>query len=126
MHENELSNLVIKCALGIHRKLGPGLFESVYEKIMLHELIHNYNLDVVAQKEIPIYWDGLHLDVGFKCDLIVEGLLLVELKSVAELLPVHKKQVLTYLRLSDLRLGLLINFNENLLRDGITRVVNGL
>jgi GxxExxY protein len=126
MHENELSKIVLNVAFDIHKELGPGLLESVYEEIMDYELNKSHGLHVVRQKAIPVIWREKKLDIGFRSDLIVENKLLVELKSIESLANVHYKQVLTHLRLTGLKLALLINFNENLLRDGIKRIVNNL
>lgn len=125
MTENELATIVVDTAFRIHVALGPGLLESVYRAILVHEL-RKKGLEVEAEIGIPVDWDGIRLDVGFRADLIVEGKLVVELKSVENVAPVHKKQLLTYLRLTNCRLGLLINFGANLIKDGITRVANGL
>ncbi len=125
MRENELSKIIVNAAYQIHTKLGPGLLESVYEKIMCYEL-SDQGLSVEFQKGIPVIWNEVKMDIGFRADLIVENLVVVELKSVETILPVHKKQVLTYLKLTDLRLGLLINFNETWIKNGITRIVNNL
>ena len=125
MRENELAKIVVDVAFQIHTRLGPGLLESVYEAVMLHEL-RKRGLSVECQVPIPVAWDGIQLEIGFRVDLIVERLLVVELKSVEQIAPVHKKQLLTYLRLTDCRLGLLINFNTELIKNGISRVVNGL
>jgi GxxExxY protein len=125
MRHNDLSALVIDTALDIHRRLGPGLLESVYQEILLHEL-RKRGLRVEKEVPIPVIWDDVKLDVGFRADLVVNNLLIVELKSIEAVAPVHKKILLTYLRLADLRLGLLINFGMELLKDGISRVVNGL
>ena len=123
MTENELSKIIVNTAFKIHQTLGPGLLESVYEEIMYYELT-NQGLTVDRQKPIPVYWKGIKMDVGFRADLIVENKVIVELKSVEMIAPVHFKQTLTYLRLTDLKLGLLINFNEALIKDGITRIAN--
>ena len=125
MNENELSKTIVNVSYKIHTKLGPGLLESVYEAILYHELIKE-GLKVERQKPIPIIWDGVYLDIGFRADLIVENKIIIELKSVEKISNVHLKQLLTYLRVTDLKLGLLINFNEALIKDGIKRVVNGL
>lgn len=122
---NTVTGLIIETAIDIHRRLGPGLLESVYLAVLTHEL-RKHGLAVEAEVPIPVSWDGVRLDAGFRADLIVEGLVLVELKSVEAVAPVHKKQVLTYLRLADKRVGLLINFGAELLKHGITRIVNGL
>jgi len=125
MTENEISKLIVDAAFHIHRDLGPGLFERVYEKILEAELMTR-GLSVRHQKPIPIVYHGVHFDQGFKCDLLVGNKVIVEVKSIEALHPVHKKQVLTYLRFADKRLGLLINFNVALIKDGIVRLVNGL
>jgi GxxExxY protein len=125
MEENLLATLVLDKCFEIHRELGPGLFESVYEKILFYELSEE-GLDVQEQLILPVHWKKAKIDLGFRIDIKVENKLIVELKSVENILPVHKKQLLTYIRLSKIKLGLLINFNENLLKDGITRVVNKL
>jgi len=125
MTENEISKIVVNTAFQIHQQLGAGLFESVYEEIMYYELIKQ-GLIVERQKGIPVIWKEVKMDIGFRADLIVENKVIIELKSVELISPVHKKQVLTYLKLTGLKLGLLINFNENLIKDGITRIVNNL
>lgn len=123
--ENDLSREIVDAAFHIHQELGPGLLESVYEAILARELTKR-GLRVVRQHPVPIVYDGLEFDEGFRADLIVDDLVIVELKSVEQLAPTHKKQLLTYLRLADKRLGLLINFGAVLIKDGIHRVVNGL
>ena len=123
---NEISKIILDAAFEIHKKLGPGLLESVYETIMEYELIHTYRLRVSRQRGIPVVWKEMKLDLGFRSDLIVEDMVLVELKSIEALAPVHYKQVLTHLKLTGLKLGLLINFNEELLKTGIKRIVNNL
>ena len=125
MTENELSRIIVNVAYQIHSKLGPGLFESVYEEIMYFELIR-LGLNVERQKGIPVIWNETKMEIGFRADLIIENKVIIELKSVESLAPVHSKQVLTYLKLTDTKLGLLINFNENLIKDGIHRIVNNL
>jgi GxxExxY protein len=125
MTENEIARVIVNVAFQIHTKLGPGLLESVYEEIMCYELLKS-GLKVERQKSIPVFWDDKKLEIGFRADLVVEDKVIIELKSVQDLLPVHFKQVLTYLKLADLKLGLLINFNENLIKDGVKRVVNNL
>ena len=123
-HElNRLSNVIIECALDIHRRLGPGLLESVYESVLAYEL-RKRGLHVQTQLPIPVVWEDVHLEVGYRADLIVEHSILVELKSIETVAPVHKQQLLPQLRLADKRLGLLINFGTELLKDGITRIVN--
>lgn len=125
MTENEISKQVVDAAFKIHTRLGPGLLESVYEAVLTYEL-RKRGLCVERQKAIPVVYEEVRLDEGFRADLVVEGKVIIELKSVEAVARVHKKQVLTYLRLSNLRLGLLINFGEELIKNGITRVVNGL
>jgi GxxExxY protein len=125
VHENDIARVVVDAAFKIHTTLGPGLLESVYLAVMKHEL-EKRGLNVEKEVAVPVIYEDVHLDVGYRADLLVEGLVIVELKSVEEIHPVHKKQLLTYLRLADKRLGLLINFNVALIKDGITRVVNRL
>jgi GxxExxY protein len=125
MNENEIAKIIVESAFHVHTRLGPGLLETVYEVVMAHEL-RKRGLMVERQVPIPIIYDELKFDEGFRSDLIVEGVVIVELKSVESLIPVHGKQLLTQLRLSDRKLGLLINFGESLLKHGIKRVVNGL
>ena len=122
---DRVTGFVIDTALDVHRRLGPGLLESVYQTVLAHEL-RKRGLCVDAEVPVPVEWDGLRLEVGFRADLIVEALVVVELKSLEKMAKVHGKQLLTYLKLLDLPVGLLINFGEALLKDGITRVVNGL
>ena len=125
LRENEIVTTILDAAFEIHRNLGPGLFESVYETILAYS-IEKRGLAVERQKPVPITYDGLEFDEGFRADIIVEDTIIVELKSVESIAAVHKKQLLTYLRLADKRLGLLINFGAVLLKDGIYRIVNGL
>jgi GxxExxY protein len=125
MTENELAKIIVDVAFHIHRQLGPGLLESVYEAIMIIEL-RKRGLQVRNQVPVPVTWDDQLLELGFRADLLVEDCVMVELKSVENVIPVHKKQLLTHIRLAGLRLGLLINFNVELIKDRITRIVNGL
>ena len=125
MTENEVATQVVDAAYKVHTTLGPGLLESVYETVLAFEL-EKRGLRVSRQTAIPVKYETVELDEGFRADLIVEGAVILELKSVEKIAAVHKKQLLTYLRLADIRLGLLINFGAELIRDGITRVVNGL
>ena len=125
MRENELSKIIVDVAFKIHTKLGPGLLESVYEEILFYEL-QELGLQVDRQKGIPVIWNEKKMDIGFRADLIIENMVIIELKSVEVLAPVHPKQLLTYLKITGLKLGLLINFNEVLIKDGITRIVNNL
>ena len=123
--ENEISKIILDIAFDIHINLGPGLFESVYEEILFYELT-NYGLKVKRQKAIPVFWQELIMDVGFKADLIVENKVIIEIKSIEALAPIHYNQLTTYLKITNLKLGLLINFNEYLLKDGIKRIANKL
>ncbi|MEJ2009520.1 MAG: GxxExxY protein [Acidobacteriota bacterium] len=125
MTENEIATQIVDAAYKIHTTLGPGLLESVYEAVLAEELSRR-NLRVVRQQAIPVVYENVHLEVGFRADLIVEGKVIIEVKSVDGIAPVHKKQLLTYLRLTDKRLGILINFDVELIKDGVTRVVNRL
>ena len=123
--ENELSRIVVDSCLKIHRSLGPGLLESVYEEALSYELTRN-GLECKRQVGIPVVYERIEMDLGFRADIIVEDKMIVELKSVENIMPVHKKQLLTYLKLTGMKLGLLVNFNVELIKDGITRVVNNL
>jgi GxxExxY protein len=125
MTENEVAKVIVNTAFDLHTELGPGLLETVYEVLLSHKL-REAGLSVERQVPIPIQYHGVTFDEGFRADLVVEGIVIVELKSVETLLRVHGKQLLTQLRLSDRRLGLLINFGAERLKDGIKRVVNGL
>ena len=125
MDENEIARHIVDAAYHIHRKLGPGLLESVYETVLAFE-IEKRGLTVKRQVPVSIEYEGIRFEEGFRADLIVEDIVIVELKSVENVSPVHKKQLLTYLRLTDSRLGLLINFGCALIRDGISRIVNRL
>ena len=125
MTENDISKVVVDAALKVHRALGPGLLESVYEVVLAHEL-RSRGLRVQRQVSIPIRYENICFDEAFKADLVVEQKVIVEIKSVELAKRVHKKQVLTSLRLADMRLGLRVNFGTELIRDGITRLVNGL
>ncbi|MCH8904550.1 MAG: GxxExxY protein [Bacteroidetes bacterium] len=125
MKENELSKIIVNACYQIHVQLGPGLFESVYEEILDYEL-GRVGLQIERQKPIPVIWKGLKMELGFRADLVVNNKVLIEIKSVESIAPVHQKQVLTYLRLTGLKLGLLINFNQTLIKNGIQRIVNRL
>ena len=125
MTENAIAKEIVDAAFQIHSKLGPGLLESVYDAILAYELSRR-GLRTARQQPIPVIYNNVHIDTAFRADLIVEGKVIVEVKSVEMIAPVHKKQLLTYLRLADKRLGLLINFNAALIKDGISRIVNGL
>ena len=125
MNHNEITGAIIDVSIQIHRRLGPGLLESVYRTVLAHEL-RKRGFHVLTEEPVPVVWDDVRLELGFRADLIVNGAVIVETKSVEKLAPVHKKQLLTYLRITDMRLGLLINFNVELLKDGISRVANSL
>ena len=125
MTENEIATQILDSSLKIHRALGPGLLESVYEEALVYELSKK-KIQYKRQFEIPVFYDNHKLGIGFRADLIVQDKVIVELKSVETIQPVHKKQLLTYLKITGIKLGLLLNFNESLLKDGITRIVNGL
>ena len=125
MHENDLSRVIVDSAYKVHTSLGPGLLESVYEAAMEYE-IKKRGFEVVRQRGIPAVYEEVELELGFRADLIVNGKVIVEVKSIEALAPVHSKQVQTYLKLTGLRLGLLINFNVQLIKMGIHRVVNNL
>ena len=125
MTENDVAKIIVNTCYDIHVVLGPGLLESVYEEILFYELTKK-GLVVERQKAIPLIWGETKMEIGFRADLIVEGKVIVELKSVEAIAPVHPKQLLTYLKITGLKLGLLINFNEKLIKDGITRIVNKL
>jgi GxxExxY protein len=120
---NDITGAIIETAIEIHRSLGPGLLESVYRKVLAYEL-RKKGFEVLEEWPIPVEWDNMRLEIGFRADLIVNGLVLVELKSVEKAAPVHKKTLLTYLRMTDKRVGLLINFGEELLKNGIHRIAN--
>jgi len=124
MKENEIGTLVVDYALALHRETGPGLLETVYEVVLAHDL-RGDGLQVERQVPIPIQLRGIQFDEGFRADMIINGKVLLELKSVEKVNNAHKKQVLTYLRLTGLKLGYLLNFGESLMKDGITRIVNG-
>lgn len=123
--ENQIAAEVVDCCIEIHRTLGPGLFESVYERILKHEL-EKRGLTVGRQVSIPVVWDGLQIDDAFRADLLVEGRVLLELKSLDVVPKIAFKQVTTYLKVADLRLGLLLNFGGELMKPGIRRIANGL
>ena len=124
MDENEISKQVVDASLKIHRALGPGLLESVYEAVLAHELKAR-GLEVVRQAPIGIRYEGVVLDEAYRADLLVNGKVVVELKSIEKLGAVHSKQVLTYLKVGGFKLGLLLNFGSTFLRDGIERLING-
>lgn len=125
MTENEIATIIVDAAYKIHTRLGPGLLESVYETTLAYELA-NRGLPMRRQQAMPLVYENVRMDIGFRADLIVADKVIAEIKSIDAISPVHRKQLLTYLRLTDKRLGLLINFNVELIKDGITRVVNNL
>ncbi len=125
MTENELSKIIVDCCYKIHKTLGPGLLESVYEEVLYYVLTKN-SLRCERQMGVPVTYENIKMDIGFRADIIVESKVIVELKSVEKILPVHKKQLLTYLKLTGMKLGLLVNFNVELIKNGITRIVNNL
>ncbi len=125
MTENEITGLIIDICIEIHSTLGPGLLESVYEEILCYEL-RERNIDFERQKGVSVFWKNLKMDLGFRSDVIVENKVIVELKSVETIAPVHAKILLTYLKLTKIKVGLLLNFNVPLFKDGITRIVNNL
>lgn len=125
MNENKIAEIIVDSCYKIHTTLGPGLLESVYESVLAYEL-QTRGLSVSRQQSLPVVYDGIVLDEGFRADLIVEDLVIVELKSVEMIAPVHKKQLNTYLKLSGKRLGLLVNFGANLIKEGMTRIANGM
>jgi GxxExxY protein len=125
MTEDAVAKEIVDAAYHIHAALGPGLFESVYEAILSSEL-EKRGLHVDRQHPIPVVYGGTRFEMGFRADLVVEDKVIVEIKSIADIVALHRKQLLTYLRLADKRLGLLINFNVVLIKDGITRIANGL
>jgi len=124
MHENQIGTIIVQTAIELHKDLGPGLLESVYEVLLAHRL-RQKGLRVERQVPIAIEVDGYRFEEGFRADLIVEGKVIVELKSVEQVHPAHKKQVLTYLKLTGLRLGYLLNFGAARMKDGIFRIING-
>ncbi len=123
--ENEISKIAVDLCFKIHQQYGPGLFESVYEEIFCYEWSKT-GIPFTRQEGIPLIHEQIKLDVGFRADIIIEHKVIIELKSIEVLAPVHYKQLLTYLKLTDIKLGLLVNFNVNLIKDGIHRIVNKL
>jgi len=124
MTENEIAEIVFKCGLRVHRNLGPGLLESAYEACLIYEL-EQYDLDVERQKKLPLIYEDVELEVGYRLDILINNKVIVEIKSVNEIAGIFKAQVLTYLKLTDCRLGLLINFNSELFKNGFKRIING-
>ena len=125
MTENELSKIVFNCALKVHQNLGPGLLESAYEECLFYELMKT-GLDIQKQKALPLVYEDIKLDIGYRIDIIIENKLILEIKSVEALNDIHFAQLLTYLKLTNCKLGMLINFNVLLIKNGIKRVVNNL
>jgi len=124
MKENEIGSIVVNTAIELHKKLGPGLLENVYEVILMKSLVKK-GLSVQRQVLFPIEFEDTHFDIGFRVDLLIEGKVIIELKSVEKIIPVHKKQLLTYLKLSNIKIGYIINFGAEVLKDGIVRIING-
>jgi len=124
MNENEIGTIVVDCAVKLHKSLGPGLLETVYE-VVLAKKLQKAGLSVQRQIPVPIQFEEMVFDEGFRADLIVNGLVILELKSIESIHPVHKKQLLTYLKLTRLKLGYLLNFGDELMKNGITRIING-
>lgn len=123
MTQNELSSIVIGCAIEVHSNLGPGLLESVYEACLFYEL-KKIGLNVKQQEPLPVFYKGIEIPIGLKLDLLIENKLIVEIKSVKELQDIHTAQLITYLKISNIELGLLLNFNETRVKNGIKRIVN--
>ncbi|MDD2519861.1 MAG: GxxExxY protein [Kiritimatiellae bacterium] len=123
--ENEIGKVVVDAAIAVHRELGPGLLESVYEAILADELAAR-GLSVARQVMVPIAYKGRQIDGGYRADIVVDGIVVLELKSIESLRDVHKKQLLTYLKLSGMKLGFLLNFGEETMKKGLVRIVNGL
>ena len=125
MTENETATLIVDACYKVHKTLGPGLLESVYTAVLAYELEQRKAV-VSRQQPLPVIYESVRLEEGYRADLVVNGKVIVELKSVETIAPVHKKQLLTYLRITNMKLGLLVNFGDILIKNGITRVVNGL
>lgn len=125
MTENHISKIVFDAALTVHKALGPGLLESAYEECLYYEL-RKSGLNIQKQKPLPLIYEEVHLDIGYRVDIMIENKFIIEIKAVEALNDVHMAQILTYLKLSGCKLGMLINFNVNLIKNGIKRVVNGL
>ena len=125
MTENEISKILVDLFLKVHRALGPGLLESVYEEVICYELVKS-GLKFKRQQGINVVYENVKMEMGFRADIIVEDKVIIEIKSVEAIAPVHHKQLLTYLKLTEVKLGLLVNFNVDLIKNGITRIVNNL
>ncbi len=124
MNEDEIGKIAVNCAVRLHKALGPGLLETVYEVLLAHELELN-GLKVERQVPIPIEYHGIKFEEGFRADIVIEDKVILELKSIEAINAAHKKQVLTYLKLTGCKLGFLFNFGEPLMKDGMTRLING-
>jgi GxxExxY protein len=125
MNENELSKIVVDCMFKVHKNLGPGLLESAYEECLFYELLKT-GLLVERQKPLPLFYETIKMEIGYRLDFLIENKLVIEVKAVEAINDVHKAQVITYLKLSGCKLGLLVNFNVVLIKDGIKRIVNNL
>lgn len=124
MTENTIANIVFKCALEVHRELGPGLLENAYEECLFYEL-SKHELTIERQRALPLFYEEVKMEIGYRVDLMIENKFIVELKAVESLNDVHLAQIITYLKLSECKLGMLINFNVALLKHGVRRVING-
>src|SRR4051812_7808790 len=122
METNAITATIVSTAIKIHRLLGPGLLESVYEEVLQYELL-KLGMNCQRQVSLPVYYENIKMEIGFRADMVIEKMVILELKSVELVAPVHKKKLLTYLRLANMKIGLLINFNEELVKDGITRLI---
>ncbi len=125
MNENEISKIIVHKCLKIHKTLVPGLLESVYEEVLFYEILKS-QIKCERQVAVPVVYEDIKMDLGFRADMFVGDKVIIELKSVENIMPVHKKQLLTYLKLTGIKLGMLINFNVELIKNGITRIVNNL
>jgi GxxExxY protein len=125
LKENEISGFLLDIFIKVHSKLGPGLLESVYEEIICHELVDR-KIPFKRQQGIPVVYNNIKLDLGFRADIIVDNKVIIEIKSIEQIAPVHHKQLLTYLRLTEIKLGILVNFNVDLIKNGYHRIVNKL
>jgi GxxExxY protein len=125
LNENEIGSIIVDTAINLHKNLGPGLLESVYETILM-KLLSKKGLSVQRQVSVPIEYDGEFFDEGFRIDLFIEGKVIIELKSIEKITVAHKKQLLTYLKLTNTKLGYILNFGSEVMKDGIIRTVNGL
>jgi GxxExxY protein len=125
MHENEIAKEIVDAAFHIHKYFGPGMLESAYQTVLIHEL-NKRGLQLKSEVPIPIVYEGVQITTGFRADVIVEDKVIIELKSIEMILPVHKKQLFTYMKLANLKLGLLINFGSAMFKGSVTRIVNGL